>query len=514
MSERHLVVVTGPGWGHVIPCVLIALKFAQRAPNLQVTLAAFPDTYSKLDEEMSRRHRETSLEVVSRVQWLEIKNELETDSRTPYEMFFLGLMVPSNQAGNTIGNRLKVPPSLVIYDTAVETIPTQSIVRGISNEFNIPYAPCLYLAPVLSAGSLRLNGKTEHGGRYESFFESLKENEDKGLSPSEAGRKAFAQMNGELLETPDLPPMYDYELHPGLYGRGFPARITPRVRAVLEARLSSDGFVTFGVEEIEPKSNELLRKTLAPMPLFAIGPQLDLQRWTEQSPKSRKGRSAAELGILEFLDKAQDSFGAKSTAYFCLGSQWWPEDRPELIQYLVETLLEAKPALPFLVSASAAGASLSEELRSRVEASGRGMIVSWAPQVAVLQHEAIRFFISHCGSGSTIEAIMAGVPIVAWPFTADQPMWATIICRVYSAGVQLYQVNSGMKGRPLAVGGIVHETEEAIKEEMTSTWSIMRSSKYDEMRGQISKLRDLLLESTERGETKKAMDSVVETYLS
>ena len=67
------------------------------------------------------------------------------------------------------------------------------------------------------------------------------------------------------------------------------------------------------------------------------------------------------------------------------------------------------------------------------------MIVSWAPQVSVLQHEAIRFFIvsypaatlltcaqSHCGSASSTEAIMAGVPIVAWPFTADQPMWATL----------------------------------------------------------------------------------------
>ncbi|KAJ1689583.1 hypothetical protein LUZ63_013738 [Rhynchospora breviuscula] len=53
----------------------------------------------------------------------------------------------------------------------------------------------------------------------------------------------------------------------------------------------------------------------------------------------------------------------------------------------------------------------------------RGMVVkSWAPQVEVLQHDAIGGFITHCGWNSILEAITAGVPMVCWPLYAEQRM--------------------------------------------------------------------------------------------
>ncbi|XP_073288298.1 UDP-glycosyltransferase 88F4 [Primulina huaijiensis] len=52
---------------------------------------------------------------------------------------------------------------------------------------------------------------------------------------------------------------------------------------------------------------------------------------------------------------------------------------------------------------------------------GRGMVVeSWAPQVAVLEHPAVGGFVTHCGWNSILEAVMAGVPMVAWPLYAEQ----------------------------------------------------------------------------------------------
>uniref|UniRef100_A0A7N2L1K9 Uncharacterized protein n=1 Tax=Quercus lobata TaxID=97700 RepID=A0A7N2L1K9_QUELO len=51
----------------------------------------------------------------------------------------------------------------------------------------------------------------------------------------------------------------------------------------------------------------------------------------------------------------------------------------------------------------------------------RGQVVkSWAPQVAVLNHNSVGGFVSHCGWNSVLEAVCAGVSMVAWPLYAEQ----------------------------------------------------------------------------------------------
>ncbi|VAI23836.1 unnamed protein product [Triticum turgidum subsp. durum] len=53
----------------------------------------------------------------------------------------------------------------------------------------------------------------------------------------------------------------------------------------------------------------------------------------------------------------------------------------------------------------------------------RGLVVmSWAPQRQVLAHGAVGGFVTHCGWNSVLEAIMAGVPMLAWPLYAEQRM--------------------------------------------------------------------------------------------
>ncbi|KAF8379612.1 hypothetical protein HHK36_029053 [Tetracentron sinense] len=58
----------------------------------------------------------------------------------------------------------------------------------------------------------------------------------------------------------------------------------------------------------------------------------------------------------------------------------------------------------------------------------RGLVVkSWAPQVAVLNHESVGGFVTHCGWNSVLEALCAGVPMVAWPLYAEQRMNRVIL---------------------------------------------------------------------------------------
>ena len=90
-----------------------------------------------------------------------------------------------------------------------------------------------------------------------------------------------------------------------------------------------------------------------------------------------------------------------------------------------------------------------------------------------------------------------------------------VVTTKYNVGVQLHQVATGLKGKRLGSGGIVHETEEAIKSEMSQAWSIMRDEKrYAEFKKNVKALRHDIDESCANGMAKAARDAIVKRYLS
>ncbi|KAM7505332.1 hypothetical protein LguiB_004236 [Lonicera macranthoides] len=72
----------------------------------------------------------------------------------------------------------------------------------------------------------------------------------------------------------------------------------------------------------------------------------------------------------------------------------------------------------------------------------RGFIASWCPQEQVLNHPSIGGFFTHGGWNSIIESLSAGVPMICFPFFADQLMNCRYMCTEWEVGLE---INSDLK---------------------------------------------------------------------
>ncbi|XP_058096861.1 7-deoxyloganetin glucosyltransferase-like [Magnolia sinica] len=67
----------------------------------------------------------------------------------------------------------------------------------------------------------------------------------------------------------------------------------------------------------------------------------------------------------------------------------------------------------------------------------RGLLASWCPQEKVLSHPSIGGFLTHCGWNSMIESVSEGVPVICWPFFAEQQTNCRFACTDWGIGMEI-----------------------------------------------------------------------------
>lgn len=129
--------------------------------------------------------------------------------------------------------------------------------------------------------------------------------------------------------------------------------------------------------------------------------------------------------------------------------------------------------------AGAAGDTTQPEVEIKV-ASERGYLVGWAPQEEVLGHPAVGCFLTHSGWNSTLESVVKGVPMICWPFFADQQINSRFVGKVWNIGVDMKDMN----------GRVV--VEEMVRK-------LMDGNGNDELRRSAGKMAEEMAKSCTKG---------------
>ncbi|KAL8250766.1 hypothetical protein R6Q59_034459 [Mikania micrantha] len=194
-------------------------------------------------------------------------------------------------------------------------------------------------------------------------------------------------------------------------------------------------FHTF--DELEPGIIKALSSMYAHV--YTIGP---LQLLLDQIPEEKKQMGISGLHGYSLIKEEQDCF------------EWLQSKEPNSVIYVnfgsstsmpLENLIEFGWGLAnsnhhflwIIRSDLVMGESAVLPLEIEEHVKNRGFIANWCPQEKVLNHPSVGGFLTHCGWGSTIESLSAGVPMICWPYLWDQLTNCRYICKEWEVGLEM-----------------------------------------------------------------------------
>ncbi|KAL9328545.1 hypothetical protein ACSQ67_003548 [Phaseolus vulgaris] len=195
--------------------------------------------------------------------------------------------------------------------------------------------------------------------------------------------------------------------------------------------------------------------------VFAVGPlhaHLNSERVFDAKPTpSMSSFWEVDRSCLTWLD----SQPLKSVLYVSFGSIT-TITRERLMEFWYGLVNSKKRFLWVIRPDMVAGEDNNDRVPAEVEegTKERGFIVGWAPQEEVLEHKAIGGFLTHSGWNSTLESVVAGVPMICWPYFADQQINSRFVSEVWKVGLDMKDVCDRDVVEKMVNDLMVHRREE------------------------------------------------------
>ncbi|WCJ44441.1 UDP-Glycosyltransferase superfamily protein [Euphorbia peplus] len=202
---------------------------------------------------------------------------------------------------------------------------------------------------------------------------------------------------------------------------------------VENARYGS-GVIINTFDELEDQVLKHLSSIL-PNPIYTVGPlQLLLRNHGEENAINNIQTSLwrEEPGCLEWLDSKKPG----SVVYVNFGSITTMTTE-QLIEFAWGLANTNKEFLWIIRPDVVVGESAILSAEFLEEIKERGYLGSWCRQEQVLSHYAIGGFLTHAGWNSILESLCGGVPVICWPFFAEQPTNSWFCRKKWGTGMEI-----------------------------------------------------------------------------
>ncbi|XP_050262968.1 scopoletin glucosyltransferase-like [Quercus robur] len=205
------------------------------------------------------------------------------------------------------------------------------------------------------------------------------------------------------------------------------------LKEVMESDLRSDGVVINSFYELEPAYAKHYKKVMG-RKAWQIGPVSLCNKDAEDKAQRGKEATIDEHEFLKWLGTKKPN----SIIYLCFGSIANFSD-----SQLMEVAMGLEASEQQFIWVVKKGKNEKEEeywlpkgFEKRMKEKGL-ILRGWAPQVLILNHEAVGGFMTHCGWNSTLEEVTAGVPMVTWPLSVEQFYNEKLVTQVLKIGVDV-----------------------------------------------------------------------------
>ncbi|KAI5115708.1 hypothetical protein M0805_003487, partial [Coniferiporia weirii] len=446
LPRGHIVAVSFSAWSHVKPLCALLGKIV-RLRRIYVTLFIPTTDSDKNNSEVVRQflpEGEEDLKSLIRVVALPTSPDMfgmdtrlfQAEFFEAYKTLYARKPIAAARDSKHVYEAVEEPQLVLLNIFFYESIANIRSVSGTS-------VPIYAWQTAAVCAGLFLSGPERYGGKGDMAAKIAAITAEDEETIEKEKEKIYHRIKEELLELPGIPPMYDYEFAPQalVYNGAALAGFLQYVHRMLS---ECDGVVATSNRLYEGPAFDTWQEWYGPRPVIGVGPMslpidtTSLEREKAQSP------FAGEVDT--FLDKALEKFGKHSVVYVSFGTLWWSTE-PEKIWAVLDVLIELQ--IPFLLSHSSPVATVPEEIKEKVKASGLGLMSTWFPQQLILHHEACGWFMTHCGHNSVMEALTEGIPLICWPYESDQPTNAANISLTHNAGYELLEVRTGNGLRPL-----------------------------------------------------------------